>query len=299
MDEAHVHIQPTRVDQTGDEQAKGNHDDATNQVGFLPVGDQQPADGSGAGPQRNEDGGKAQHEAQAHADHCNPLPAAFQDLQFVHRAAGDEGHVAGYQGQHAGRQERDHARGKRAEDADVAKAHRGLFPRCGSYHFLHKLNDFRAVPLGRTGFTAEFSPLAVQQQGDRQAEGAEALDGLHLLIEVDLEVLDADLPVEVPYDLQSALIERERHHLEVVAAQLGLESIQGRHFLTAGDAPGGPQVEQNHLAAEVSQAEWLPFAIDETDCIQRFGLRPDDQPRPSAGFRRWLGAERKTSPDQR
>ncbi|MCY1430907.1 hypothetical protein D9M71_468650 [compost metagenome] len=125
------------------------------------------------------------------------------------------------------------------------------------------------------------------------------MEGLHLLVEVDLEVLDTDLPVKVPYHLQSALIERERYHLEVVAAQFCLEAIQGRHLLTARDAPGGPEVEQNHLTPEVSQASWFSLSIDETHIVYRFGLGPDDQPRPSAGFSSWLGTEREASPGQR
>ena len=42
-------------------------------------------------------------------------------------------------------------------------------------------------------------------------------------------------------------------HLELGAAELGLQRVERRHFLAAGHAPCGPQVEQHRPAAPVGE----------------------------------------------
>ncbi|MNQ93388.1 hypothetical protein D3C85_1088530 [compost metagenome] len=97
-------------------------------------------------------------------------------------------------------------------------------------------------------------------------------------------MLYADLTIEVAYHFQSTLIEGERHHLEVWATELRLQPIQGWHFLPAGHAPGGPEVQQQHLAAKVGQAAHFPPGIDELEFRHRLWLWPYGQ----AASHNWL-----------
>ncbi|MCY1368983.1 hypothetical protein D9M69_559970 [compost metagenome] len=185
MDEAHVHLQPARVDQAGDEQAEGDHDQAAHQVGFLAISEQESADGGGAGPQRDEDRGEAEHEAQAHGEHGQPFAPACQHLQFVHRPTGDIGQVARHQRQHAGGQEGDHACREGAENTDATQAHGRLLSPARRNHFLQVRDDFRAVPGGLAELAPQLTTLAVQQQGGRQAERAEARNSAGTFVDID------------------------------------------------------------------------------------------------------------------
>jgi hypothetical protein len=47
----------------------------------------------------------------------------------------------------------------------------------------------------------------------------------------------------------------DRHDLEVVAAEFGLEAVERGHFDPARGAPGGPQVEEDGLAGEIGQRQ--------------------------------------------
>ena len=109
----------------------------------------------------------------------------------------------------------------------------------------------------------------IQQQRGRQAECTETLNGQHLPIEIDLEVLNADLTIEVAYHVQSALVERELHHLEVWATELRLQPIPGRHFLPTRHAPSDPEVQYHYFFPKVGQASRLPLAIEEADYSHR------------------------------
>src|SRR3546814_1130821 len=68
------------------------------------------------------------------------------------------------------------------------------------------------------------------------------------------------------------------HDLEVRPAEPCLEPVECRHLLAAGSAPGGPDVEQDHLAPEVAKGERLSAAIREADlrqCARRVMQRHD------------------------
>lgn len=90
---------------------------------------------------------------------------------------------------------------------------------------------------------------------------------MHPLIDEDLEVLNTDLPIEVPYGRYAVVLERERYDLSIVAPEIRLYAIQGRHFLMAGCGPSGPEVEQEHLPSEIGQAARLPLAINDADVL--------------------------------
>ncbi|MCY1300382.1 hypothetical protein D9M70_499450 [compost metagenome] len=97
-------------------------------------------------------------------------------------------------------------------------------------------------------------------------------------------MLNTELLVEVPYHWHAVLVERERDDLKIVAPELFLEAIQGRHLLATRCAPSGPKVQQNYLSSEIGQASRLPLAINEADILHRSGLGPDEH----AGACTWV-----------
>src|SRR3546814_2365619 len=50
---------------------------------------------------------------------------------------------------------------------------------------------------------------------------------------------------------------------DVCSSDLGLQAIEGRHLAPAGDAPGRPDVEEQHLAFEVRKSEESPAVVFE------------------------------------
>ncbi len=56
-------------------------------------------------------------------------------------------------------------------------------------------------------------------------------------------------------------IDIDRHHLKARAAQFAFQRIERRHFLAAGHAPGGPQVEQHGAAAEGGERQFLAGGV--------------------------------------
>ena len=68
------------------------------------------------------------------------------------------------------------------------------------------------------------------------------------------ELLDADF-LQPGFRLVGiAGVDIDRHHLEIRAAEPLLQRIERRHFLAAGHAPGGPQIEQHRAAAPIARA---------------------------------------------
>jgi hypothetical protein len=68
-----------------------------------------------------------------------------------------------------------------------------------------------------------------------------------------------------------AAIDIDRDHVEIRPRELGLQPVQGRHLLSAGHAPGGPQVHQDRLAAPVRQLGELAIGILEGEVRQPQG----------------------------
>ena len=77
--------------------------------------------------------------------------------------------------------------------------------------------------------------------------------------------------------VRAAFVDIDRHHLEVLAAELGLERVERRHLLAAGQAPRRPDIEEDDLAAEIGQGFGLAVGVGEGERRQFEGLRPDHQ----------------------
>jgi hypothetical protein len=73
---------------------------------------------------------------------------------------------------------------------------------------------------------------------------------------------------EIPGFVGVAGVDIDRDHLEILAAELGLQAVQRRHFLAAGHAPGRPQVHQHGSAAPVRQLPGPAVSIVEGEVRQ-------------------------------
>src|SRR5205085_5631450 len=111
-----------------------------------------------------------------------------------------------------------------------------------------------------------------QGEGDRQGGKNQGEWGLGRWVDVERQRLDADLRIELARDSDSLQIDAERHHLEALAAEPGLQPVESRHFFAAGLAPRCPYVEQNHLAAKI--AERMHAAVCVLEAQLRYRFRP-------------------------
>ena len=94
---AQIEVQPAPVQQPGHKQAEDDHDDTADQVGLLPVHEQEPSEGGGAGTERDEHGREAEHEGETRSEHRQPFPASPAGLQLFYGQSGDIGQVAGHE----------------------------------------------------------------------------------------------------------------------------------------------------------------------------------------------------------
>src|SRR3546814_12846313 len=80
-------------------------------------------------------------------------------------------------------------------------------------------------------------------------------------VDVASEAFDTYLGVEGVDDSHAGPIDGKRDNLEIGPAERCLQPVEGRHFLPAGPAPGGPEVEQHQLAAQAGEGEQLAAAV--------------------------------------
>ena len=96
-------------------QAHDDNGDAGDDGEFARIGAQHGADGAGAGAERDEHGGEAEHEQQRRGDRLAPDPRLGLRIgKPLQRRAGEIDEIGRHQRQHAGRQKAQHARGKSA-----------------------------------------------------------------------------------------------------------------------------------------------------------------------------------------
>src|SRR5690606_7815829 len=116
-------------------------------------------------------------------------------------------------------------------------------------------------PVGHAQAATDFPALAVDQQRRRDAVDAERGERLPArLLDVEREVPHADVLVELAYRARPLVVHRQRHDLEVRAAELRLQRVEGRHFLATRRAPRGPEVQHHHAPAEILEAARVPVA---------------------------------------
>src|SRR6476620_2385351 len=138
------------------------------------------------------------------------------------------------------------------------------------------------IPIGRTDQAPDLVPLAVDEKRGRHAHRFQLAEQLARWIGVEGKMRGSGLGEEVLRLIGAAAIDIHRHHLEIIAAERGLKFVERGHLLPAGHAPGGPDVEQHHLASPVAQGFRPAFAVNEADLAKIERLWPREERRHGA-----------------
>src|SRR5581483_8886518 len=87
------------------------------------------------------------------------------------------------------------------------------------YRAAQPLQHLRVIPLHRTQMPADLPAVSVDEEARRQASGVERKRGLGRRIDIQGQRLDARFRVELSGDGEALLIDRQRHHVEALAAK--------------------------------------------------------------------------------
>src|SRR6476469_1017728 len=117
---------------------------------------------------------------------------------------------------------------------------------------LDQSERFWRIPIGRTDQAPDLAPLTIEQQRGRHAHRLQLAEQLAGRIGVEGKMRGSGLGEEALRLVCSSAVDVNRHHLEILAAERGLKLVERGHLLPAGHAPGGPDVEQHHLASPVA-----------------------------------------------
>src|SRR5262245_11087715 len=121
----------------------------------------------------------------------------------------------------------------------------------------HELERIFAHPFGGPGENPELAASRIDQHrgrhAERPADRLEILEHLGAWVGVIGEAVDMCLAQPGFRLLRVALIDVDRDDLKSRAAEPRLQSVERRHLLAAGYAPGGPQIEQDRPAAPFAE----------------------------------------------
>jgi hypothetical protein len=132
-------------------------------------------------------------------------------------------------------------------------------------------HHLRSVPLCWTEQATDLVAVAVDQERGGDPERVQLARRIARPVDIDGQLPEPKLAIELADHPQSLAVDRQRHDLEVRAAELGLEPVERRHLTPAGRAPGRPDVEQHDLAPELRKAHGFALAVLELDLRQRPG----------------------------
>ena len=157
--------------------------------------------------------------------------------------------------------------------------------RLHSVDWLHRRRDqldgVVAVPFRRPGNGGDLAALAVDQHRGRHpqrpAYGLKILKNLGFLIAEITEPGQIGLLQEILRLFGIAGIDVDGDHLEIRAAEPGLQALERGHLLAAGHAPGGPQVHQHRAPAPVGELFGLAVGVLEGEVRQLQGRRRHGQ----------------------
>src|SRR3569832_1710045 len=131
----------------------------------------------------------------------------------------------------------------------------------------YQLDGVLAVPFGGSGNGGDFAALAIDQHRGRHAQGPaygfKILKSLGFLVAKIAERGQLGVLQKVFWFFGVAGVDVDRHHLEILAAELGLQPIKRRHLLAARHAPGRPKVHEHRLAAPVRKLLRLAVGVVE------------------------------------
>ena len=127
----------------------------------------------------------------------------------------------------------------------------------GPVHWANDLMNKKAFPvhneaLRHAGYSVKFPDLllGVQQGRERQ---------IHLLHKGS-------------HRFTSVPVYTNRKHFEVFTFELFIKLLHGRHLIPARGTPRGPDIDQNHLAYEVGQADLSAIQIRKREIGRRSAL---------------------------
>lgn len=149
-------------------------------------------------------------------------------------------------------------------------------------HGLDQRLRLRRIPLRRPRHCRNLAAVLTDQHRRRQAQNlaglTQCLKNLGLGIGIAGQALHADLIEKGIGFIEPRRINIDRHDFEIGRAKLGLKAIESRHFLTAGDAPGGPKVQKQGFAGKILQARVAAIRPVEADLRHRlWSLRQDQR----------------------
>ena len=127
------------------------------------------------------------------------------------------------------------------------------------------------VPVGGALEDGDFAALVIDENRGREAEGhrlvAQALEEFVAGVGIEREIFGADFIEEFAGGDRAvrADIEADGDHFEIVPAIFFFQRIEERHFLAAGGAPGGPEIDQELLAGEIGKGHRIAIGILEGD----------------------------------
>ena len=117
------------------------------------------------------------------------------------------------------------------------------------------------VPFSRAVHGADLAAVGSGEDRCRQAGGAglaaQVLEHRVRRIRIIGERGNADFVKEGLGLFRTAPVEVHRDHREIIAVAGLCQPVQRGHFLAAGGAPGGPEVQQDRLAGELRNADVL------------------------------------------
>src|SRR6185436_8826107 len=127
--------------------------------------------------------------------------------------------------------------------------------RLGTERLFHQGVELR--PVGLADVFLQHPPVLVDEEaGRRDAYAAELPGDVAVAVERDLEG-KGTLLREGGDRVGVVGLHRHRHHLVAARRDLAIGVDHLRHFLDAGRAPGRPEIDQHHLAAQVGRGKVL------------------------------------------
>ena len=136
-------------------------------------------------------------------------------------------------------------------------------------------DDILSVPLRVAQNPSDLVAFAIDNQCCREAGCAQRPTGLCGFIMINRQALDADLFVETQDLGKVAAIDGKRDHVEIVAAEGGLQPIERRHLLAAGCAPGRPEIQNDDTPLKIRETALITVCIEKRDLGNGTAVRGD------------------------
>src|SRR5258708_8391593 len=132
-----------------------------------------------------------------------------------------------------------------------------------------QLDGVVAVPLRRPGNGGDLAALGIDQHrgrhSQRSAYGFKILKNLGFLVAKIIEPGQIGLFQEILRLFRVAGVDIDGDHLDIGAAQLGLQALKRRHLLAARHTPSCPQIDQDRWPAPIGEPFGLAIRVLEAE----------------------------------